>query len=187
MAYRYRQVRAELQKIANKLEMNYLESALKRIVLPASTLHKDMENAYADSSFFENADVLVTLAEGEEAWVHGVLVCQRCPFFEALFKGRTGGHWLSERRRKLESSEDAIRVDLSNLSQDVFQKVLRHIYAGTGPELFDDVVSDGLDEFLDKVVDVMSAANELMLDRLSEVCQQVIGRYGEFCVPRYCA
>lgn len=177
MAFRYRQVRSELQKFANKLEMNYLESALKRIVLPASTLHKDMENAYADSSFFENADIIVTLADDEEVWVHGALMCQRCPFFEGLFKGRTGGQWLTERRGKLEHPEDAIRVDLSNISEDVFQKVLRHIYAGTGPELFDDVVADGLDEFLDSVVDVMSAANELMLDRLSEVCQQVVGRY----------
>ena len=179
MAFRYRQVRSELQKFASNLEMNYLESALKRIVLPASTLHKDMESAYADSSFFENADVIVTLADGEEAWVHGALMCQRCPFFEGLFKGRTGGLWLSERRGRLEHPEDAIRVDLSNIPEDVFQKVLRHIYAGTGTELFDDVVADGLDEFLDSVVDVMSAANELMLDRLSEVCQQVVGRYGE--------
>jgi alpha-tubulin suppressor-like RCC1 family protein len=184
MAYRYRQVRVELQKIANKLGMNYLESALKRIVLPASTLHQDMEIAYADSAFFEHADVIVTLANGEEAWVHGALACQRCPFFDGLFRGRTGGQWLSERRRKLDGPEDAIRVDLSNISQDVFQKVLRHIYAGTGPELFDDIVADGLDEFLDTVVDVMSAANELMLDRLSEVCQQVVGRYGEYWVSR---
>ncbi|KIW04304.1 uncharacterized protein PV09_04598 [Verruconis gallopava] len=177
MAFRYRQVRAELQRIANKLEMNYLESALKRLILPASTLHRDMELAFADASFFENADIVVDLANGEEAWVHGALICQRCPFFEGLFRGRTGGQWLSERRGKLQKPEDAIRVDLRNISQDVFQKVLRHIYAGTGAELFDDVVEDGLDEFLDSVLDVMSAANELMLDRLSEVCQQVIGRY----------
>jgi alpha-tubulin suppressor-like RCC1 family protein len=176
MAYRYRQVRSELQKFANKLEMNYLESALKRIVLPASTVHKDMETAYSDSSFFENADVIVTLANGEEAWVHGALMVQRCPFFEGLFMGRTGGQWLAGRR---ENPEDAVRVDLSNIEQDVFQKVLRHVYAGTGSELFEDDVVEGLDEFLDGVVDVMAAANELMLERLAEVCQQVVGRYGE--------
>jgi hypothetical protein len=107
---------------------------------------------------------------------------QRCPFFEGLFKGRTGGQWLSERRGRLEHPEEAIRVDLSNISEVVFQKVLRHVYAGAGSELFDDIVADGLDEFLDSVVDVMSAANELMLDRLSEVCQQVVGRYGKCCI-----
>jgi hypothetical protein len=35
-----------------------------------------------------------------------------------------------------------------------------------------------LDELLDHVMDVMSVANELMLDRLSQICQRLIGRYG---------
>jgi hypothetical protein len=37
-----------------------------------------------------------------------------------------------------------------------------------------------LDELLDHVMDVMSVANELMLDRLSQVCQRLIGRYGMY-------
>jgi hypothetical protein len=29
------------------------------------------------------------------------------------------------------------------------------------------------------LMDVMGVANELMLDRLSQICQEVIGRFGE--------
>ena len=61
----------------------------------------------------------------------------------------------------------------------MFKLVLRHIYADTGEELFDDIVSADLDELLDFVMEVMSVANELMLDRLAQICQRVVGRYGK--------
>jgi inhibitor of Bruton tyrosine kinase len=34
-----------------------------------------------------------------------------------------------------------------------------------------------LDDFLDTITDVLSVANELMLERLSQICQEVIGRF----------
>ena len=113
----------------------------------------------------------------DEVRVHGALVCQRCPFFKGLFQGRARGQWLSE-RQGFDKLSDAVRVDLGHVESHVFDKVLRHIYADTGPELFDDVVADNLDEFLDKIIEVLGVANELMLDRLSEICQNIIGKYG---------
>jgi hypothetical protein len=62
--------------------------------------------------------------------------------------------------------------------------VVRHLYTDAGEEIFEDVISEdlndllALDELLDHVMDVMSVANELMLDRLTQVCQRLIGRYG---------
>jgi inhibitor of Bruton tyrosine kinase len=177
MAFRYRQTRMEILKVANRLELVHLESSLKRIVPTTPKMNKDMELAFKDQAFFETADVIVQLAGDEEEWVHGALICQRCPFFEGLFKGRAAGGWLSQRRAELED-DDAIRVDLSHVQAPIFQKVLRHIYADTGAELFDDLVSDDLDAFLDTVIEVMGVANELMLDRLSEICQKVVGEHG---------
>jgi alpha-tubulin suppressor-like RCC1 family protein len=179
MAYRYRQTRTELLKIATRLELNTLESSLRRVVPVPQMLDQDMELAYSDPSFFDNGDIVVQLADDEEAWVHGPLVCQRCPFFEGLFKGRAGGQWLASRRQQLENSNDAIRVDLTHVDSSVFQRVLRYIYAETGTELFDDVVADDVDAFLDVVIDVLGVANELMLDRLTEICQKVVGKYGQ--------
>lgn len=92
--------------------------------------------------------------------------------------GRAGGRWLDERRGVLQES-DAIDVDLKHIESDIFKIVLRHIYADSGEELFEDVVSADLDEFLDLVMEVMSVANELMLDRLSQTCQMVVGKYGK--------
>ncbi len=72
-----------------------------------------------------------------------------------------------------------MRIDLKHIHADTFKLVLRYIYADVGTELFDDVVSADIDEFSELVMDVMAVSNELMLDRLSQICQEVIGRFGE--------
>ena len=105
--------------------------------------------------------------------VHSALVCARCPFFRGLFGGRAGGRWLEGRS----SAGEDVTVDLEHINAKTFDVILRHIYADAGTELFDDIVSVSLDDFLDFVMDVMSAANELLLDRLSQICQQIIGRF----------
>jgi alpha-tubulin suppressor-like RCC1 family protein len=174
--YRYKQARPELLKLAAKLELSFLESAVKRFPDVPHTLDREMDRAIQDPVFFDSGDIIVQLAD-DEVRVHGALICQRCPFFNGLFNGRAGGQWLTERRQ--EKSNDAVRVDLGHINASVFDKVLRHIYADTGPELFDDLVADNLDKFLDKVMEVLGVSNELMLDRLSEICQAIIGKYGE--------
>lgn len=171
MAHRYRQVRTELMKVAFKLELGKLEPAVRQMVMPKPCLDMDLEVAFADPVFFYDGDVVVQL-EDDEVRVHSALVCARCPFFGGLFMGRAGGRWLTGR-----DDDEDINVDLSHINSKTFRLVLRHIYADTGAELFDDIVSVGLDDFLDAVIDVMSAANELMLDRLSQICQTIIGRF----------
>lgn len=177
LAFRYRQIRTELMRMAGRLDMNRLEASVRQMILPGRSLSMDMEITIRDPDYFSNGDIRVQLA-GEEVLIHASLVCQRCPFFEGLFMGRAGGRWLDERRGTLQES-DAVDVDLKHIESSIFKKVLRHIYADTGEELFEDVVSSDLDEYLDLVMEVMSVANELMLDRLSQICQKVIGRFGE--------
>ena len=53
------------------------------------------------------------------------------------------------------------------------------MYADTEEQLFDEVRSEDLEDFLDLVFDVAFAANELMIDRLSQICQKLIGRFGK--------
>jgi hypothetical protein len=116
--------------------------------------------------------------------VHSALVCQRCPFFDALFYGRAGGGWLSSRRENMEEPYKGVRVDMKHVDLEVFQLVRRHIYADTGEELFENVYSEDLEAFLDLVMDVLSVANELMLDRLAQICQKVLGRFGKCLFKR---
>lgn len=175
LAYRYRQIRAEVIRVAAKLEMITLEVAAQRQVDPKRSLDVDLDLAMKDRHFLHDGDALLEL-DGAEVPVHSALLCQRCPFFEGLFHGRSQGMWLAS-RREAQGAADRVRIDLKHVDPETFQYVLRHLYADTGRELFDTVVSDNLDDFSDLVLDVLAVANELMLDRLSQICQQVLGRF----------
>lgn len=163
-------VRGEMMKISSKLELVRLEPAVRQMSKPQPCLDMDFEVAFRDPHFFEDGDMFVQLEDGEVR-AHSVPLCARCPFFEGLFMGRAGGRWLAGR------DEEDVTVDLTHITTDTFNLVLRHLYADTGAELFDNITGKDLDEFLDVVLDVLSAANELMLDRLSQICQAVIGRH----------
>lgn len=175
LAYRYRQVRTDVTKLAARLEMSMLEAAAQKQIDPQRSLNRDLRYAIDDPSFFEDADAVLNL-DGDEIPAHSALLRRRCPFFEALFHGRSQGAWLASRRAALEPA-GMIPIDLEHIDPDTFRYVLRHLYADVGSELFDDVVCDNIDDFTDLVMDVMSAANELMLDRLSQICQQVVSRF----------
>ncbi|KAL1880567.1 hypothetical protein VTK73DRAFT_5372 [Phialemonium thermophilum] len=170
----YRQVRVELMKVASRLDMAKLESAVRRQTDPEKSLDEDFRLAIRDRRFFEDGDAVLQL-DGRDVPVHSTFICQRCPWFEGLFHGRSAGRWLAGRQASQELSSQ-VRIDLKHLDSGAFEYVLEHIYADAGEELFDSVVSS-LEEFTDLVMDVMSIANELMLDRLSQVCQKVMGRF----------
>lgn len=177
-AAKYRQVRTDLMKIATAFQMPQLERAARLMVDPPKTMHLDFERAILNPDFFQDADVLVELADEVEIPAHSVMLCVRCPFFEGLFHGRAGGRWMANRRDTTAGEIEPIRVDLKHMDARVFKIVLRHIYADTGEELFDKVTTNTLEEFIDVLIDVLSAANELMLDRLAQICEVHIGRYG---------
>ncbi|ETN39191.1 uncharacterized protein HMPREF1541_05414 [Cyphellophora europaea CBS 101466] len=176
-ASRYRAVRTELMKIASALDLGQLERAARLMIDPVRSLAHDMENAIIDPDFFCDADVMIELANDAELPAHSVMLTARCPFFEGLFNGRAGGFWMSARRGLAEQKAEAMRVDLKHIDLQVFQLVLRHLYADTGTEILDDVVTEDFDEFAELLLEVLSVANELMIDRLSEICQSILGKY----------
>ncbi|KAL5318787.1 hypothetical protein ACEPPN_013854 [Leptodophora sp. 'Broadleaf-Isolate-01'] len=173
MAFRYRQVRAEVMKVASHLKLSKLEAAVRLMSEPDGQMNIDMALALQDPTFFNDGDAIIEL-DGSEVVVHSALLCQRCPFFEGLFNGRAGGQWLAERRQ---NNTEAVRIDLKHFQPGAFHLVLRYIYSDVGNELFDDIVSTDIDEFSELLMDVLAVSDELMLDRLSQICQQVIGRF----------
>lgn len=177
LAYRYRQIRTDLMQLAGKLGMTKLEHYVRIQSTPTKSMDQDFRKAIEDPAFFEDGDALLEL-DGDEIPAHSSLLCQRCPWFEGLFNGRSGGMWLASRRAGQDDSE-RIPIDLKHFDPESFHYVLQHIYADVGEELFDDVVADSIDDFSELVMDVMGIANELMLDRLSQICQQVLGRFGK--------
>ncbi|KAF1809829.1 RCC1/BLIP-II [Eremomyces bilateralis CBS 781.70] len=168
---RARNVRADLIRLAHRLELTGLEFAVRQID-SRRRLDDDMRIAYSDAELFTDADVLVELEDGQVS-AHSEILCQRCPFFDGLFKGRTGGLWLQGRT----SESGKVSIDLKHFSSETFGYVLRHIYSDAGIELFDNIQCPKVEDFLDRVLDVMAIANELLLDRLSLVCQKVIGKH----------
>lgn len=173
LAYQYRQIRQEVMKLATRLGMNSLEAAARLQVEPKKCIDQDFQLAIKDPRYFGDGDALLEL-EGAEVPVHSTFVCQRCPWFQGLFFGRSRGMWLESRRAV---SADRIKIDLNHADPEAFKYVLRYLYGDCGAELFDTAVCDSLDDFLDLVMEVMSIANYLMLDRLSQICQQVMGRF----------
>ncbi|KAJ3577346.1 hypothetical protein NPX13_g3224 [Xylaria arbuscula] len=175
LAYRYRQIRTDVMKAATRLAMPKLEAAARTMTPASRSMNVDFYDAFNDSLFFEDSDALLEL-DGDEIPVHSTMLCQRCPWFQGLFNGRSGGKWLESRRAAQDDSE-LLHIDLSHMDPDSFHYVLQYLYADVGHELFNSVVADSIDEFAELVMNVMSIANELMLDRLSQVCQSVMGRF----------
>lgn len=176
MAFRYRQVRVELMKLASYLKMPSLESAVRLMTNPERCMDINMDKAIQNPSFFEDGDTVLEL-DGEDILSHSALLCQRCPFFNGLFNGRSGGQWLEGRRRSSAEGAEVVRIDLKHMDPIGFKIALRYLYADVGTELFDDVVTSDIDEFSELVIDVLGIADELMLDKLSQICQEVLGRF----------
>lgn len=185
LAYRYRQIRIELMKLAALLEMRKLEHAARMMTEPSKTLHADLQVAVHDAAYFESGDAKIQL-DGQSIRAHSTLLCARCPFFEGLFRGRAAGRWLSSRREHLQDTHNSIKIDLSHVSPTTFRFVVQYLYSDADERMFDSVEAPDIDAFLDLVLDVMSVANELMLDRLSQCCQKTIGRYGETLDLSFC-
>ncbi|ORY57567.1 uncharacterized protein BCR38DRAFT_354310 [Pseudomassariella vexata] len=174
LAYRYRQIRTEIMKVSAKLGMTMLEQDVRAMRKPSRSMDQDYKKAIEDPTFFEDGDVLLQL-DGDAIPVHSAMLCQRCPFFQGLFNGRSAGAWLDARRAALDVS-DKVPIDLSHFDPEAFNFVLQHLYSDC-EDFFNDVVTESIDDFSEILLDVMSIANELMLDRLSQICQRTLGRF----------
>ncbi|KAL4869075.1 hypothetical protein BDV12DRAFT_196695 [Aspergillus spectabilis] len=172
-ASRYRQVRTEVMRIASQLNLPALERAAVLMIRPSKSMRADFAAALRDPTFFESGDVVIEL-NGDQMTAHSQVICQRCPFFYALFYGRSGGRWLSSRRK---TPQDKIHVDLKHIDRSVFEFVLRYMYADADDRLFDEVRTKDTQVFIDLIIDVAFVANELMIDRLAQICQKVLGKF----------
>lgn len=170
---RFRQVRTEVMQVSMHLGLPALERAARLMVEPQKSLKTDLAHAINHSFLFDSADVTIQL-KGDTMKVHSHVVCQRCPFFDTLFHGYAGGRWLDSRKA---DPNQSVHVDLKHIERSTFEFVLRYLYADTEERLFDEVRTKDLDDFIDLLLDVMFVANELMIDRLSQVCQKMLGRF----------
>ncbi|TQS35317.1 hypothetical protein Golomagni_04267 [Golovinomyces magnicellulatus] len=174
LSQRYRDFEAEIIKAASYLGLDDMKTSIRLLSKPKKKLSVDMYFATLDPFFFEDCDTEIELKNSEVMMAHSAVLCQRCPFFEGLFNGRAAGQWLQHRRHE---ASKPVRINLRHIQGDVFRLVLCHIYSDTGIELFSDINSADIDEFSYLVLDVLAVADELMLNRLSQVCQKIISDF----------
>jgi alpha-tubulin suppressor-like RCC1 family protein len=144
---RFRQVRLELMRSSKALSLHGLEEAARLQIRPTYRMDVDFAGAWGFG------DTVIEL-DGGEVTVHSALMKQRSPFFAGLFAGRHD--WMASKNH----------VDLSNVEPETFEYILRYLYCDVG----------AFDEEFETVMDVMMVADELMLDRLVQICQEMVGR-----------
>ncbi|KAJ5550201.1 hypothetical protein N7461_004899 [Penicillium sp. DV-2018c] len=166
-------VRDEVMRVATQLGLPALERAARLKVAPKESLTLDMAHAINRPSFFDSGDLFLQLKD-DTIRVHSAIVCARCPFFDTLYHGHAGGRWLELREP---NPTQRVIVNLKHIGRSTFDFVRRYLYADTDEHLFDEVRTNDLDEFIDLVLEVMFVADELMIDRLCQVCQSVLGRF----------
>lgn len=172
---RYCEIKLEITRLASELKMYGLAKAADPQISVTQSLRDDMTQAFSRPGFFDNGDLLIKL-NGSDVRVHSSLVCQRCPFFKGMLRGRSQGRWLSTRRQN-SSKPHMIEVDLGHINPQIFDYVLEYLYTDAGTEMFSRIKLATIDELSEITLDVMSVANELMLDRLSQICQAIIANF----------
>ena len=177
----------QLRRLALKFQLKSLTEILSpswifSIVPFYKSLQKDVRTLRTMSSTLPPPDAILCLSD-REVPCHSFLLSVRCPFFEAMLDSAgLGGGWLAARRRQaLAEGTSEFRIQLKHLSYNIISLVLEHIYSDAGVELFDDIRKATVDEFLEFVIEVMAAASELLLDRLKDICQSILSRFGTVC------
>ncbi|KAF2669774.1 hypothetical protein BT63DRAFT_399932 [Microthyrium microscopicum] len=173
----YRPLRAELVKLATQLDAEWLEKYARNTDSnqhehPGSynTLTYFFKSNASDPIVLPGIDTIVQLEDGERK-VHAALMCQRSPFFKALFEGRSGGKWIANRQNE----DELVPVDMTHATTSAFDRVVKWAYTDMGEELFKDMAECDVDDFVDHVLEVMGLANELMIKPLAGICQTELG------------
>ncbi|KAF9322439.1 hypothetical protein BGZ91_004330 [Linnemannia elongata] len=179
-------VRQELYHLALELSLPTLQAALQYTFTHtcSPSLAKDMCEVLVNPTHFEGlADVRLLLKDGAVMDAHQMILGHRSPFFNAMFV-RTD-EWIRARQGQgkrpvpeedvAEGGESILEVDMQHMTEEAMALVLRYVYTDCGPEMFDRSEKDDMDELIELVVDVLKIADEVLMDRLKEICENVLG------------
>ena len=171
----YTEIRKQLFHLASKhqLYMHDLELALQNCtyIVRCCPLAYFFEDNPIDHTLLPGIDVAIHLEDGQVS-AHSYILTRRCPFFKGLLDGFSGGLWVSTRGK-----EDGLTpIDLTHLRKEPFFKVLTWIYTDQDGKLFQDLMTEPLETYAEKVIDVLAIANELLLEPLAMICQSRLGK-----------
>ncbi|TFY58443.1 hypothetical protein EVJ58_g6418 [Rhodofomes roseus] len=181
LGVRLAQVKQELQALARVLELPSLSASLEAPVkrVPKPMMVADLTRLFTSSQIQPQTqgprgardplapDVVLRLAD-KDVRTHALVLRARSPFFAAFFDEE---EWTRTRW----TPEGTVVVDLRHLRWREMELVCRWMCCGGDAEMFDVIEHvKSVDDLLDFMFNVMSAANELHLDRLMFLCSEVI-------------
>ena len=171
-------VKADLRRLANTFDLPALAQALERQTktLPTPTLATALGELYtlavSDSKVdaILKPDTVLRLAD-REVRCHSVVLRARCAFFRTVYDDE---EWFVARKHG-----GTVTFDFSHISWDVMQLVLEHIYRDAGMSLFQSVERPNPAQYIEHTVQILAVANELLLDKLKQVCSAVLRGFGK--------
>ncbi|KAG0342364.1 hypothetical protein BG000_005167 [Podila horticola] len=179
-------IRQELYHLALELGLPTLQAALQFSFTHSCSpsLSVNFAQVLDDGDLFNGlSDVKLLLADGFSVNAHQVILGHRSPFFNAMFV-RTN-EWIRDRQgpRRLPpgkgtgevESPHILTVDMTHMSFESMQLVLHYMYSDCGPEIFDGIEKDEMDDLIEVVLNVLQIADEWLMDRLKDICEQVLG------------
>ncbi|KAF9441684.1 hypothetical protein P691DRAFT_812198 [Macrolepiota fuliginosa MF-IS2] len=121
-------------------------------------------------------DVVLEL-EDRKVFTHSAILRSRSEFFQSFFDEPD---WTKKRWDTGEDGNMVVRINLRHLNWRVMEFVLRFACCGSDMELFETLeFVKNVDEVVEFMFEIMSAANELLLDRLVLICSDVILTYSD--------
>lgn len=167
-------VKNELQDVARLLGLTSLVQLLSSLGRhnPTPTIVRDISDLHhrAQVNPFEihpAPDVILRFA-GKEIYTYSVILRCRTEFFASFF-GEPD--WTKQRW----NNNKMLPVDLQHLKWTPMEYAVRFMCCGEDREMFESLDSvHSVDDILDLAFEVMAVANELLLDRLVDLCAETI-------------
>nr|CAB3266537.1 speckle-type POZ protein B [Phallusia mammillata] len=119
------------------------QSSMMQLKVPECRLAMDLQSLLDQSSFTD----CIFSVDGNEYKAHKAVVAARSPVFRAMFE-----HEMEESKLN--------RVEIPDISHEVFKEMLSFLYTGTSPNL---------DEM---AADLLAAADKYALERLKVMCEE---------------
>ncbi|KAK9239107.1 hypothetical protein V1525DRAFT_62991 [Lipomyces kononenkoae] len=182
IAKRFVAAKEDLIKLSSVLKLKSLSSAVYFLQKPAQSLANDLSAAVENPLSEEWTDMVVHLQD-RDVRCHSAILSSRSEFFETL----TAVRWsapvptFAASDYELSNNPDTMHndktVDLRHVAAPVFQIILDFMYGKDVQTLFNTKRAESLTEFLEFVLEVLATSNELLITKLTQVCQAVLRNY----------
>ncbi|KAI8054582.1 hypothetical protein BDF22DRAFT_679915 [Syncephalis plumigaleata] len=158
----------ELRRLGYQNSGNLL---VKQLTLPFSVVPVTTTSATDTSdnlwTLGDYADVVLLLSD-KRIMAHRAILCHRSDFFATLLGSNSS--WLTGR-------ELPLQVDLKHRSWSFMQYALKYMYTDQEVGLISKIDFESTDAYFTFMEELLSLADELLLEQLKQLCQQLLGKH----------